>query len=65
MQEWGRIAASFSPLTYFTDLVNYSTTQGFSYYSVLVDFVILAGFTGLFLVLAVKIHERSLSKRLA
>jgi ABC-2 type transport system permease protein len=65
MEEWGRIAASFSPLTYFTDLVNYSTNQGFSYYSVLVDFVILAGFTVLFLVLAVKIHERSLSKRLA
>ena len=65
MQGWGRIAASFSPLTYFTDLVNYSTTQGISYYSVFVDFVALAGFTVLFLVLAIKIHEKSFSKRLA
>lgn len=65
MQEWGRIAASFSPLTYFTDLVNYSTSQGISYYSVLVDFVALAGFTVLFLVFAIRIHENYLSKRLA
>ena len=65
MQEWGRIAASFSPLTYFTDLVNYSTTNGISYYSPVVDFTVLAGFTALFLVSAIKIHERTLSKRLA
>jgi len=65
MQDWGRIAASFSPLTYFTDLVNFSTTQGISYYSVFIDFVALAGFTALFLVFAIKIHEKSLSKRLA
>jgi len=65
MQEWGRIAASFSPLTYFTDLVNYSTTQGNSYYSVFVDFVLLAGFTALFLLFAIKIHGITLSKRLA
>ena len=65
MQEWGRIAASFSPLTYFTDLVNFSATQGISYYSVFVDFVALSGFTVLFLVFAIKIHEKSFSKRLA
>ena len=63
MQDWGRIIASFSPLTYFTDLVNYST-QKISYYSVLVDFVGLIGFTVLFLVFAIKIHERTLAKRL-
>jgi ABC-2 type transport system permease protein len=64
LQDWGRIIASLSPLTYFTDLVNY-VTQGISYYSVLVDFVVLIGFTALFLVLAFKIHEKSLPKRLA
>lgn len=65
MQEWGQIAASLSPLTYFTDLVNFSTTQGVSYYSPLVDFIALTGFTALFLVSAIKIHEKTLSKRLA
>ena len=64
LQDWGRIIASFSPLTYFTDLVNY-VTQGISYYSVLVDFVALGGFAVLFLVLAIKIHQNSLPKRLA
>ena len=64
LQDWGRIIASLSPLTYFTDLVNY-VTQGISYYSVLVDFVALGGFAVLFLVLAIKIHQNSLPKRLA
>jgi len=63
MQDWGRIVASFSPLTYFTDLVNYST-QGIGYFSVFVDFVVLIGFTVLFLVFAIKIHEKTLAKRL-
>ena len=64
LQDWGRIIASFSPLTYFTDLVNYST-QGISYYSVFVDFAALVGFTVLFLVFAIKIHEKTLAERLA
>jgi len=64
LQDWGRIIASLSPLTYFTDLVNY-VTQGISYYSVLVDFIALVGFAVLFLVLAIKIHQKSLPKRLA
>ena len=64
LQDWGRIVASFSPLTYFTDLVNYST-QGISHYSVFVDFAALMGFTVLFLVFAIKIHEKTLAERLA
>jgi len=63
MQDWGRIIASFSPLTYFTDLVNYCT-QGISYYSVFVDFIALLGFTMLFLVVSIKIHEKTLPDRL-
>ena len=63
LQDWGRIVASFSPLTYFTDLVNYSI-QGISYYSVFVDFAVLMGFTVLFLVLAIKIHQKTLTERL-
>jgi len=60
---WGRIIASISPLTYFTDLVNYCT-QGNSYYSVFVDFIALIGFTLLFLIVAIKIHEKTLPERL-
>ena len=63
MQDWMRIIASFSPLTYFTDLVNYCT-QGISYYSVFVDFIALLGFTMLFLVVSIKIHEKTLPDRL-
>lgn len=60
---WGRTIASISPLTYFTDLVNYCT-QGNSYYSVFVDFIALVGFTLLFLIVAIKIHEKTLPERL-
>jgi ABC-2 type transport system permease protein len=63
IQGWGRIIASVSPLTYFTDLVNYCT-QGTSYYSVFVDFIALIGFTSLFLIVAIKIHEKTLPERL-
>ena len=61
---WARIVASVSPLTYFVDLVNYCT-QETSFYSVLVDFAVLMGFTLLFLVAAIKIHERTLPERLS
>jgi len=63
IQGWGRIVASVSPLTYFTDLVNYCT-QANSYYSVFVDFIALIGFTLLFLIAAIKIHEKTLPERL-
>jgi ABC-2 type transport system permease protein len=63
IQGWGRIIASVSPLTYFTDLVNYCT-QGNSYYSVFVDFIALIGLTSLFLIVAIKIHEKTLPERL-
>lgn len=60
---WGRVIASFSPLTYFTDLVNYCTQEN-SYYSFFADFMVLIIFTILFLT-AVKIHMRTLSERLS
>jgi ABC-2 type transport system permease protein len=64
MQEWGRIIASFSPLTYFTDLVN-CCTQEISYYSVFADFIALIFFTSLFLIAAIKIHEKTMPERLS
>ena len=63
MQGWMRIVASFSPLTYFTDLANYCV-QGVTYYSVLVDCLALTGFILLFLVVAIKVHERTMPQRL-
>lgn len=63
MHNWGRILASISPLTYFTDLVNYCTL-GDSYYPIFVDFAALLVFTLLFLTTAIKIHERTLPRRL-
>jgi len=64
LPEWGRIIASFSPLTYFTDLARHSV-QGTSCYPVLLDVIVLAMFTVLFLVAAIKLHEKSLPRRLA
>lgn len=64
MQDWGRVIASISPLTYFTDLVNYCTQEN-SYYSVFGDFAALIVFTLLFLTAAIKIHGKTLSERLS
>lgn len=64
MPEWGRIIASASPLTYFTDLARYSI-KGVSYYSVPIDLTVLASATMLFLVVSIKLHERVLPQRLS
>ena len=63
LPEWGRLIASFSPLTYFTDLARYSI-GGANYYPVFFDLIVLAAFALLFLTLAVKLHENSMPKRL-
>jgi len=63
MPLWGKTISSISPLTYFTDLARYSI-QGQSYYPIALDFTVLVAFTILFLVTAIKIHERTMQKRL-
>jgi ABC-2 type transport system permease protein len=60
---WGKAVSSISPLTYFTDLARYSI-QGNSYYPVELDLVVLAAFAVVFFVTAIKIHERTIQKRL-
>ena len=55
--------SSISPLTYFTDLARHSI-QGNSYYPIVLDFTVLVAFTIIFLVTAIKIHERTMQKRL-
>jgi len=60
---WGKIISSISPLTYFTDLARYSI-QGNSYYPIELDLTALVAFAIIFLVTAIKIHERTMQKRL-
>lgn len=60
---WGKTISSISPLTYFTDLARYSM-QDTSYYPIELDFTVLAAFTIIFFVAAIKIHERTMQKRL-
>ena len=60
---WGKTISSISPLTYFTDLARYSI-QGNSYYPIELDLIVLVAFAIIFLVTAIKIHERTMQKRL-
>jgi ABC-2 type transport system permease protein len=60
---WGRLLSAISPLTYFTDLASYSM-QGRSYYPIALNFAVLIVFSVVFLVLAIKIHEQTMPKRL-
>jgi ABC-2 type transport system permease protein len=64
MPFWGRIIASFSPLTYFTDLARHLILNG-GYYDLILDFSMVVVFTLIFLVAAVKLHEKTLTKRLS
>jgi len=63
MPEWGRLVAYFSPLTYYMDLVRYST-DGVSYFPIPVDFTAIAIFAVIFMIAAIKIHEKVLTRRL-
>jgi ABC-2 type transport system permease protein len=64
LPEWGRIVASFSPLTYFADLTRqFILNAGF--YPLAVDFIMTAIFTIVFLFAAVKLHEKTLTKRIS
>ena len=60
---WGKIVATVSPLTYFMDLARYSI-QGINYYPIAGDILALIAFTIVFLLVAIKIHEHTILKRL-
>jgi ABC-2 type transport system permease protein len=62
LPEWGKIVASVSPLTYFTDLARYAI-DGVSAYPVQVDLAVLVAFTLIFLIGSVKLHEKFMPKR--
>jgi len=52
-----------SPLTYFTDIARVSFGMS-TFLPLYLDFIALAGFSIVFLVLAIKLHERALLGRL-
>ena len=60
---WGRTLSLISPLTYFTDLAR-NSMQGRSYYPVELDLAVLLIFAVVFLAAAIKIHKRTMPKRL-
>ncbi len=63
MPYWGKIIASVSPLTYFTDLTRYSI-NGTSYYPIQVDLIAIIVFIVVFFFLAVQLHKITIYKRI-
>lgn len=60
---WGRTIAYVSPLTYFTDIArNLMQAQG--HLPIVVDFLALTGFTAIFLIVAMKLHRRTMPRRI-
>jgi ABC-2 type transport system permease protein len=57
-----RAVSYISPLTYFTDIARYATGHG-SYLPLYVDFLAIIVFTIIFWIVAVKLHNRTLPKR--
>jgi ABC-2 type transport system permease protein len=62
MPQIAQVIAFVSPLTYFTDLARYAT-GGTNYFGVGVDIAVLAAFTVVAWVIAVKMHNRTLPMR--
>lgn len=60
---WAQGIAYISPLTYFTDIARYSI-QGRGHLPVAVDILALIAFTALFLVAAMKLHQRTMPRRI-
>jgi ABC-2 type transport system permease protein len=64
LPQWGIAITSISPLTYFTDIVRQLfLNRGF--YSLALDFLVLIAFTAAFAFTAIKLHERTIVKRLS
>ncbi|MEM3824300.1 MAG: ABC transporter permease [Candidatus Bathyarchaeia archaeon] len=64
LPDWGRIIASFSPLTYFTDLARQLILEK-GYYPLALDLLMIVIFAVIFSLAAIKLHEKTLTKRLS
>jgi len=60
---WAQSVAYISPLTYFTDIAR-RTIQGQAHLPIAVDFLVLLAFTVIFLVVAMRLHRRTMPKRI-
>jgi len=60
---WGQAIAYISPLTYFTDIAR-SCIQGRGHLPLALDFAVLIAFTALFLLVAMKLHQRTMPRRI-
>ena len=60
---WGQAIAYISPLTYFTDIAR-NCVQGRGHLPLAVDFAALIGFTVLFLLIAMELHQRTMPRRI-
>jgi ABC-2 type transport system permease protein len=60
---WGKVFAYISPLTYFTDLVRFSINQK-NYFPIGINFLALFIFSIIFYILAVKLHQRNIPRRI-
>jgi ABC-2 type transport system permease protein len=60
---WGQAIAYISPLTYFTDIAR-NCIQGRGHLPAAVDLLVLLAFTAIFLVVAVKLHQRTMPRRI-
>ena len=63
LPSWGVILASVSPLTYFNDLVRFSIQKA-SFNPIHLDFIILTLFAVLFLTISIRLHEKTILRRL-
>jgi len=63
LPQWGRAIAFVSPLTYFTDIARHSLQQN-GYLPVATDVAVLLGFSIFFLVLAMRLHQRTMPRRI-
>ncbi len=59
----GRAVSYISPLTYFTDIARH-TVQNKGYLPVSIDLIALVLFTLIFMVLAMKLHKRTMTRRI-
>ena len=63
LPSWGQAIAYISPLTYFTDIAR-NCIQGQGYLPLALDFAVLIAFTTVFLVVAMKMHQRTMPRRI-
>jgi len=60
---WGQTIAYISPLTYFTDIAR-NCIQGQGHLPLGLDFAVLISFTAVFLIVAMKMHQRTMPRRI-